>query len=120
LDGSLPGDYGFDPLSLGVEPYKLKWYVQAELQNARWAMLAVAGILVPEVLKSIGAGGPAADVAWFNVADFQFYAPVPALIAVANILFAWAEGNRCVGKGSHLPGNTQFCNMWAASTYWRV
>ena len=25
LDGSLPGDFGFDPLSLGSEPETLKW-----------------------------------------------------------------------------------------------
>jgi hypothetical protein len=25
LDGSLPGDHGFDPLSLGTDPAKLKW-----------------------------------------------------------------------------------------------
>lgn len=27
LDGSLPGDYGFDPLGLGAEPDALKWCV---------------------------------------------------------------------------------------------
>ena len=26
LDGSMPGDYGFDPLSLGSDPKILKWY----------------------------------------------------------------------------------------------
>ena len=25
LDGSMPGDYGFDPLSLGSDPKILKW-----------------------------------------------------------------------------------------------
>jgi len=25
LDGSLPGDHGFDPFSLGKDPAKLKW-----------------------------------------------------------------------------------------------
>jgi hypothetical protein len=57
-------------------------------------MLAVAGILFPEVLKSLGLGGPAAEVAWFKVVDFEFWAPTSALIAVSNILFAWAEINR--------------------------
>eukprot|EP00889_Picochlorum_renovo_P000113 jgi/Picre1/27143/NNA_000112.t1 len=36
---SLPGNFGFDPLNLGKDPEKLKWYAQAELQHARWAML---------------------------------------------------------------------------------
>ena len=43
---SARADYGFDPLNLGKNPEALKWYQQAELQNGRWAMLGVAGILV--------------------------------------------------------------------------
>lgn len=49
LDGTLPGDYGFDPLGLGEEPASLKWYVQAELVHCRFAMAGVAGILVTDV-----------------------------------------------------------------------
>ncbi len=30
LDGSMPGDYGFDPLSLGSDPKILKWYATAQ------------------------------------------------------------------------------------------
>merc|ERR1712199_54008 len=51
LDGKLPGDFGFDPLDLGKDPKALKWYHQAELQHARWAMLAVTGILVQSIVK---------------------------------------------------------------------
>merc|ERR1712110_681193 len=51
LNGSLPGDFGFDPLGLGKDPQALTWYHQAELQHARWAMLAVAGILVQVIAK---------------------------------------------------------------------
>lgn len=29
LDGSLPADYGFDPLNLGADPDALKWYVSS-------------------------------------------------------------------------------------------
>jgi light-harvesting complex I chlorophyll a/b binding protein 2 len=49
LDGSLVGDYGFDPLGLGSDPEILKWFVQAELIHGRWAMAGVAGILIPGV-----------------------------------------------------------------------
>ena len=35
LDGSLPGDYGFDPLGLGSDPDVLKYFQQAELVHAR-------------------------------------------------------------------------------------
>jgi len=50
LDGSMPGDYGFDPLRLGVEPSTLKWYQEGELTNGRWAMAAVAGILFTDLI----------------------------------------------------------------------
>jgi light-harvesting complex I chlorophyll a/b binding protein 1 len=43
LDGSRPGDYGFDPLGLGEVPSNLERFQEAELLNARWAMLGVAG-----------------------------------------------------------------------------
>lgn len=49
---SLAGDYGFDPLGLGEDPESLKWYVQAELVHARFAMLGVAGILFTDVSSS--------------------------------------------------------------------
>ncbi|KAJ0808034.1 putative chlorophyll A-B binding protein [Helianthus annuus] len=39
LDGSLPGDFGFDPLGLGSDPETLRWNVQAELVHCRWAIL---------------------------------------------------------------------------------
>ena len=74
LDGTLPGDFGFDPLGLGADPARLKYYQEAELMNARWAMMAVAGITATDVL---GIGGP-----WYEAgaADYDF--PIPALLAV--------------------------------------
>lgn len=47
--GSLAGDFGFDPLGLGEDPESLRWYVQAELVHARFAMAGVAGILYTDV-----------------------------------------------------------------------
>ena len=54
LDGSLPGDFGFDPLNLGSNKAALEWYRNAELQNGRWAMAGVAGILIPNILTKAG------------------------------------------------------------------
>ncbi|CAI9275181.1 unnamed protein product [Lactuca saligna] len=54
LDGSLPGDFGFDPLGLGSDPETLRWNVQAEIVHCRWAMLGAAGIFIPEFLTKIG------------------------------------------------------------------
>ncbi|RRT60771.1 hypothetical protein GW17_00025479 [Ensete ventricosum] len=42
LDGSAPGDFGFDPLRLGEVPENLERYKESELIHCRWAMLAVA------------------------------------------------------------------------------
>jgi len=50
LNRSVPADYGFDPLGLGADPAAFAWYRQAELIHARWAMAAVAGIVIPGVL----------------------------------------------------------------------
>lgn len=55
LDGSLPGDYGFDPLRLGSDPEILKWFTHSELIHSRVAMTAVAGILFPAVATKAGA-----------------------------------------------------------------
>lgn len=45
----MPGDFGFDPLGLGEDADSLRWYVQAELLHARFAMAGVAGILFTDV-----------------------------------------------------------------------
>ncbi|KXZ44933.1 hypothetical protein GPECTOR_60g710 [Gonium pectorale] len=94
LDGTLPGDFGFDPLALGAEPEKLKWYVQAELVHSRFAMLAVAGILFPELLANIGISWPGAGVAWYDAGKFEYFAPASSLFGVQMLLFAWAEFRR--------------------------
>ena len=58
--------YGFDPLGLGKDAGKLRWYQQAELQHCRWAMLGVAGVLGPELASSIGISWPGAGVPWYE------------------------------------------------------
>lgn len=74
-------------------------YQQAELQNGRWAMLGAAGILVPDLLHSIGAGGPAAQVPWFEAGKYPYFAPPTTLFAIMMILFAWVEIRRLVHAG---------------------
>ena len=49
LDGTLAGDYGFDPLGLGADG-AIKQYRVAEVIHARWAMLAIPGVVIPEAL----------------------------------------------------------------------
>ena len=55
LTGELPGDYGYDPLGLGQDPAQVQKYRANELLHARWAMLAAAGIIIPEGLEANGA-----------------------------------------------------------------
>lgn len=55
LNGELPGDYGYDPLGLGKDAETVAKYRANELIHARWAMLAAAGILIPEGLQANGA-----------------------------------------------------------------
>jgi hypothetical protein len=65
--------------------------------HCRFAMLGAAGILVPDLLHSIGMGGPAAAVPWYEAGTYEYFAPPAALFASMMFLFAWAEGRRCAG-----------------------
>ncbi|KAK9829456.1 hypothetical protein WJX72_005967 [[Myrmecia] bisecta] len=72
LDGSLAGDYGFDPLGLSdpegaggfIDPAWLKY---SEVIHGRWAMLGAAGCIAPEILASAGViPQEASEVVWFK------------------------------------------------------
>lgn len=72
LNGTLPADYGFDPLGLSdpegagafVNP---KWLAYSEVIHGRWAMLGAAGCIAPEVLASAGAIPQSpSEVLWFK------------------------------------------------------
>lgn len=91
LDGSLPADYGFDPLKLAVVPSNLKWYVQAELVHSRWAMLGAAGIVIPDLLRTAGI----LDIPRWDVSGVAEY-PIGLDIQLIVLVFAmgWAEGKR--------------------------
>ncbi|CAL8465013.1 g4548 [Coccomyxa elongata] len=95
LDGSMPGDYGFDPLSLGSDPQILKWFQQAELVHARTAMTAVAGILFPAIATKAGVVNipqwyDAGSVWVQNNPNFPF----AALLFIQIILTGWVETKR--------------------------
>eukprot|EP00878_Enallax_costatus_P000086 GHUV01000114.1.p1 GENE.GHUV01000114.1~~GHUV01000114.1.p1 ORF type:complete len:253 (+),score=67.69 GHUV01000114.1:66-824(+) len=96
LDGTLAGDYGFDPLGLSSDPDTLRWMVHAELQNARWAMLGAAGVLLTSIGASVGLPFPE----WYEAGK----APLPStihgdwsfgtLVATMFLLFHWVEQKR--------------------------
>ncbi|CAN6470258.1 unnamed protein product [Victoria cruziana] len=91
LDGSLPGDFGFDPLGLGSDPELLKWFAQAELMHGRWAMLAVFGILVPEALQKIGFID---EFSWYTAGEQTYFTDNWTLFVIQMALMGWVEGRR--------------------------
>lgn len=67
LRGEAPGDYGFDPLGLwaAADPGRQRWYTEAEILHGRWAMLAVVGCLIPEILDVCGVN--VGEPVWWKV-----------------------------------------------------
>merc|ERR1712118_402674 len=49
LDGSRPGDVGFDPLGLSKDPSSAERLREAEIIHGRYAMLGAAGCLAVEL-----------------------------------------------------------------------
>ncbi|XP_043705653.1 chlorophyll a-b binding protein, chloroplastic-like [Telopea speciosissima] len=91
LDGSLPGDFGFDPLGLGSDPESLRWNQQAELVHCRWAMLGAAGIFIPEFLTKIGILN---TPSWYTAGEQQYFTDTTTLFIIELIFIGWAEGRR--------------------------
>lgn len=89
LNGTLAADFGFDPLGLGQDPERLKWYVEAEKTNGRWAMMAVAGILGTELL-----GVP---VKWYEAGAQEYAIPNTPLVALEFIIMGFLETKRFQG-----------------------
>ncbi|KAG5522800.1 hypothetical protein RHGRI_034820 [Rhododendron griersonianum] len=89
--GHLPGDNGFDPLGLAEDPENLRWFVQAELVNSRWAMLGVAGMLLPEVFTQIGILNVPK---WYDAGKSEYFASSSTLFVIEFILFHYVEIRR--------------------------
>jgi len=74
LNNTLPGDFGFDPLGLGVNAERLTWFAEAERVHCRWAMLGVAGVLAQELV--------APDQFWYtSSAKMELPFPIMGLVA---------------------------------------
>ncbi|WOL00308.1 hypothetical protein Cni_G09021 [Canna indica] len=103
LDGTLVGDFGFDPLGLGKDPEGLKWYVQAGLVHCRFAMAGVAGILVTDLLRVTGISK---IPVWFEAGAVKFdFASTQALFIVQLLLMgSQAEEGTFLGLEAALEG----------------
>jgi len=93
----LIGDYGFDPLRLGSNPGRLAWFREGELYNARWAMMAVIGILFTD----------AVGLPKFWLAGAESY-PISneVLAAIEIAVFAVLETKRYQAFQKNAPGET--------------
>ncbi|KAH9604407.1 hypothetical protein KSS87_004574 [Heliosperma pusillum] len=103
LDGSAPGDFGFDPLGLGSVPENLERFKESELIHCRWAMLAVPGILVPEAL---GLGNWVKAQEWAALPGGQAtylgnpvpWGNLPTILAIEFLAIAFVEHQRSMEK----------------------
>ncbi|CAL1374050.1 unnamed protein product [Linum trigynum] len=103
LDGSAPGDFGFDPLGLGTVPENLERFKESELIHCRWAMLAVPGILVPEAL---GLGNWVQAQSWAAVPGGQAsylgqpvpWGTLPTILVIEFLSIAFVEHQRSMEK----------------------
>lgn len=94
LNGTLAGDFGFDPLGLGKDPEALRWYVQAELIHCRTAMAAVAGILIPGLMTKAGLLNVPE---WYDAGKISAetsFTTTGTLIVAMHYLYGFAEGKR--------------------------
>mmetsp|Transcript_21024 Transcript_21024/g.29100 ORF Transcript_21024/g.29100 Transcript_21024/m.29100 type:complete len:222 (+) Transcript_21024:156-821(+) len=90
LDGSLAGDYGFDPLGFAKDPVLLQRYREAELMHSRWSMLAISGMLAVELL-GYGSWSEAPKALLDGPNGFATYGAGQALFFT---VIGWAEGKR--------------------------
>jgi light-harvesting complex I chlorophyll a/b binding protein 3 len=106
LDGTLPGDYGFDPLGVydpdgmgfAVSP---SWLRYAEIIHARWAMLGVVGCITPEILGNFGVIPSETAIDWFKTGVIppagnygQYWSDPYTIFFVEVVLMQFAELKR--------------------------
>lgn len=105
LDGSLPGDYGFDPLGLSdpegtggfIEP---RWLAYGEIINGRFAMLGAVGSIAPEILGKAGLIPQETALPWFKTGvippagTYNYWADNYTLFVLEMALMGFAEHRR--------------------------
>ena len=103
LDGSSPGDFGFDPLGLATVPENFERFKESEVYHCRWAMLAVPGVLVPEAL---GLGNWVQAQEWAAEPGGQAtylgnpvpWGTLPTILVIEFVAIAFAEHQRTMEK----------------------
>lgn len=106
LDGTAPGDFGFDPLGLSdpegaggfISP---EWLKYGEIMNGRFAMLGAAGMVAPEVLGGAGVIPQETNILWWKTSVFPpagttdiYWMDPWALFWIEVVLMQFAELRR--------------------------
>jgi light-harvesting complex I chlorophyll a/b binding protein 1 len=111
LDGTIPGDVGFDPLGFSTTITELggdlNYVREAELMHGRQAMLACLGFVGPSLFGKL-------PVAWtsdvsLNPLEAQYQLPPAVFYQLAISIFI-AEGLRAqiIFNGDRIPGDHGF------------
>jgi len=106
LDGTLAGDYGFDPLGV-MDPEGAggvvtpEWLRYAEIIHARYAMLGAAGCIAPEILGRLNVIPPSTGLVWYKAGvigplsdNFEYWSDPYTIFFVQVILMQFAELRR--------------------------
>lgn len=99
IDSGLPGSYGCDPFGLGKDADTLQRFGEAELMNARWAMLGWAGIMAAELEPNVEGGWAEAAFTFRDGTDLSYVGyDVPftpaTIVGIQVITMAIAEAKR--------------------------
>ena len=105
LDGSLPGDFGFDPLGL-CDPANTggfitpEWLAYSEVIHCRWAMLGVVGMIAPEIIAKVGIAAKETGGPWFTTGvlgpagQYEYWTDPWSLFYIEIIAMQFAEIRR--------------------------
>jgi len=114
LDGTLPGDYGFDPLGL-MDPegaggfVNPQWLAYSEVIHGRWAMLGIAGLVTPEILGNMGVIPASTGLVWFKSGaippqgTFDYWADPVTIFWINMVMMNFVEVKR--GQDYWFPGS---------------
>jgi light-harvesting complex I chlorophyll a/b binding protein 2 len=80
-------------MCVGSDLESLRWFTQAEMMHGWWAMLAAAGILIPDLL--VRCGFINTGYLWFDAGSREYFVDPWTLFVLQMALVGWAESRRC-------------------------